>query len=69
MKTITRNDDINYRLKSRIYLMFPDLESFATVANCTKSYVSHVINKRRELPSGRKSEWARILGCFSDDIF
>lgn len=69
MKTITRNDKINYRLKSRIYLMFPDLGAFAAAVNVTKSYVSHVIKKRREPTEERKGEWARILGCFSDDIF
>jgi transcriptional regulator with XRE-family HTH domain len=69
MKTLTNNTDINYRLKSRIYLRFPMLSDFAEHVGVSKSYVTKIIRGQRRLPDDEKARWARELGCFSDDIF
>lgn len=56
------------RLKARIVERFGTQADFAAFIKVDESFVSRVVNGRREIPEDQKGAWAKALQARDDEL-
>lgn len=60
---------MNKYLKVKIVEVFGSQADFAQELGVDESLVSRIVRGRRQLPISKQVEWAKALGCSTQDIF
>ena len=61
--------EFNYNLRVEIFKKFRTQCDFADAAGEHDTFVSMVINGRRQLDAERQKKWAKVLKCKVSEIF
>jgi len=57
------------KLKAKIFEVDGHQWKFAHRVGVHEAYVSHIINRRRELSPQKQAQWAKALGVKPEEIF